>query len=127
MKKIKDALAVLALALALVLLLPYALDAAGELLDRIPPSQAQQQITVQVVMPTAVPQPQPQQDINESLLTAVAQPETAVPATPTATANRHQLTAERAAACQAGRDAGRRLPPYCRATPDPDATPGWGR
>jgi hypothetical protein len=118
MKQIKEVAILIVLALGAVLLLPQALDAATELLDRLPAGQTQQQITVQVVMPTAVPA-----QINESLLTAVAQPETAVPATPTAVATlAPQTIQQNETVLSTPQACGRRGCPGGR----PTATPGRG-
>lgn len=140
MKTMRDLLIVALLLAALLIVAPAALDAVATVSDRQgltlnlqQQQQLQQQVQPQVIIVTGQEGSDPGAVYEPP--TAAATPETAVtnsPASnqqPTATATAHplQLTAERAAACQAARDAGRRMPNYCVATPAAANNAGWGR
>ena len=129
MKQLGSVLTVILLLLAIVALAPAAIDAAVNMGDRQPLTlnlQQQQQLQNQpqiiIVQPDQV---QPVQVQPDQVQPDQVQPDQPPPPTPTVTSNPVQLTAERAAACQAARDAGRRMPPYCAATPAPAG--GYGR
>ena len=131
MKQLTNLLVLALLLLAIVALAPAAIDAAVNMGDRQPLTlnlQQQQQLQNQPqiifvqpdqVQPDQPHQPPPATPTSQTTTHQVQQP------TPTVTSNPAQLTAERAAACQAARDAGRRMPGYCVATPA--AAAGYGR
>ena len=137
MKQLGSILIVILLLLAIVAVAPAAWDTIATVSDRQPltlnlqqQQQLQQQLQPQIIFiqpdqtgPASDPADQPP----AATVTPASDPGAAIdqPPAPTATTNPAQLTAERAAACQAARDAGRRMPPYCAATPAPAA--GYGR
>ena len=129
MKQLTNLLVLALLLLAIVALAPAAIDAAVNMGDRQPLTlnlQQQQQLQNQPQIIFVQPdQVQPDQPHQPPPATPTSQTTTHQVQQPTPTSNPHQLTAERAAACQAARDAGRRMPPYCAATPAPAG--GHGR